>query len=161
MCDTNVSLCAPDTLDIIGILIVFSQWFIIIPITVYGLIFYTTKYRTHGFIRYREWKLTFVFVLFLILEMIIDRPYLECYSVWYCFGNKPPPIWTLTFSYSIFFWTIYALHALRIWKLYYIQCVNSCIADYCWTSSKNNGVTGSIKNNWFIKNRNKWGNTLW
>ena len=161
MCDINSSfLCKPDASDIIGFFIVLSVYIIVTPITLCGLIFLTTKYRTHGFIRHREWNLTFVFILFLIMEMLIDRPYLECYGIWYCFGDSPPPTWTGTFAYSVFFWTIYALHALRIWKLYYVQRVNQCIADHCWTSSIN-GVTGNIKSNWFINNRNKWGNTKW
>ena len=154
-------LCSPDTLDIIGMSILFIQWFIIIPICVIGLILLTTKYRQQGIIRYREFRLTFVFSLWILCEMAIERPYIECYSVLYCFGSLPIPPWTLTFAYSLFFFTMYALHALRIWKLYYIQQCNQCIADHCWTSSINKNLTGTIKENWFIKHRLKYGNTLW
>eukprot|EP01084_Bolivina_argentea_P039110 72289_1 len=137
-----------------------------------GLTLLCKKYRNKGTVRYREWRLTFSFSILILSECIINRTYFMCYGVWkYC----DYPILSVTLLNSLFISSIYSLHAIRIWKLYYIHQCNKAIADNIWVQQiKNIKQTPptslkrmrskqrlkQLENNWFIQNRNTWGNTL-
>eukprot|EP01084_Bolivina_argentea_P133462 235542_1 len=166
MCNKPRFLCQPDWIDILGLLELMLVWCAGI-ITIYSLYIIMTKYRNNGFVKHRELKFTFVFSLILIFEMFISRTYLHCYCIFMLWGfnvypqfttNNVPPPWTVVLIYSIF-WLIMALQGLRIWKLFYNQQTTVILMDDCWASLINDKY--GAKNNWFIKQRYRWGSTIW
>eukprot|EP01084_Bolivina_argentea_P320639 556364_1 len=157
MCIEPRFICIPDWIDIVGIFQLFISFSAAI-LTIVGLIKLSTKYRNQNFVKHRELPLTITFTVFIVGELVINRTFLEGYSIFYWWGfdvfpyfntNHVPSQWIFTLIYSFFWWTTFALNALRIWKLYYIQQYNVRITDYCWVSSIN-AEHANLERDWFI-----------
>ena len=141
-----------DSIDILGVIFQSINFIIFIPLIIYFLHEFS-KYRNETLMKYRSNILLYIIHFIVLFCLIVERLYMCLVRIWQIIDI---PIWTVYCLLSLTWWSSMYLFSIKVYLLYYKQKYTLSIADVSWRKDINPN-----EENWYIKNKNKYGNPIY
>eukprot|EP01084_Bolivina_argentea_P091756 165144_1 len=108
-----------DAIDTIAIVFTLIRYFILIPAMIYSLLLFH-KYRNDDLIKHRS-PLMYIVTTITIITVGGERTFMLSVASWNILNIN---IWVVYFMFSIFWWALFGLFAIKVYHLYYKQQFN-------------------------------------
>eukprot|EP01084_Bolivina_argentea_P002594 4798_1 len=139
-----------EALDVISIAWILFNYVVLCPILVFSLYKFNKMDRDEKMMKYRSKKLVLIINIVMLFILLFNRLYTNSVSMlkFLDIRNK----WIFYLNFSLLFWSVFILFAIKVFHLYYKQRYSSAFQDMVWKKEINPNTY-----NWFISNKNKFG----
>eukprot|EP01084_Bolivina_argentea_P317076 549699_1 len=144
-----------DNIDIVGIIWIAFNYTILCPLMMFSLFLFYKIDESHAIMKYRNKIVVYLLNVMMFITLLFERLFANCVSVWSFTHMKPNWIFYLVFS--VCWWTPFFLFCVKVFDLYYKQQYAIAVQDMTWKKAINSSIAHE---NWFIKNKNSYGNIL-
>eukprot|EP01084_Bolivina_argentea_P211377 359577_1 len=145
-----------DIISWITITYIFLIYFVVCPIILYSLhCFHSLKQDEimQQFIANRPTHVIYLLNIIIVFTIGTERLFICITQIWSFTTNIPQ--WATYMFLSATWVTCMNLFAIKAYYFYYIKEYNKSISDTVWVATIN---SDNIENNWFIQNKNRFGN---
>ena len=143
-----------DGLDIAGIAWIIFNYLILCPTMMYSAYLFCKVDPDESLKKYRNKKLVCCLNIMMLFTLLLERPYANAVIIWKIIKIN----WIYYFVFSVSWWSAFFLLFVKVFHLYYNQKYNIAIADLAWKMELN---PNDANNNWFIINKNKYGDPIY
>eukprot|EP01084_Bolivina_argentea_P223113 377543_1 len=140
------------TINIIGIVLVVNNLFIIIPLLSYSL-YQFHRIQHEDIMNERKHKLVYCMNIISIISIFIFQPFNVFSNLSNIKSQSETSDWIVYILQTISVCSIYSLFLCKIWLLYFKQQYHTKLASQTWEK-----VINSRFNSWFVLNKNTYGN---
>jgi len=144
-----------DTMDVIDVLAVILLSFnvlVLCPLFAYYLIVYRRYEQSLGasnpIIKHRNSRLIYAINILVIFINVSERIYMIAAKVW----RVNLPEWSVDLFFSLTWWALILLFAIKCYHLHFLQQYNFAIADVTWRND-----IDPTEHNWYISKRGTFG----
>eukprot|EP01084_Bolivina_argentea_P207382 353832_1 len=147
----NTEFLSLDLIDIFGIIVIFIDCFIFVPILLYCLCKFIQLKDTEV-MKHRKSKLVYTKTILSIIGIGFERLFVCSVTVWNInlFDQYK---WLIYVSDGIFIWGVFILFFMKIWLLFYSIAYHQSLAKDTWKKEIN-----SQYKSWYISHKNTCGN---
>eukprot|EP00485_Elphidium_margaritaceum_P020010 CAMPEP_0202732124 /NCGR_PEP_ID=MMETSP1385-20130828/187496_1 /ASSEMBLY_ACC=CAM_ASM_000861 /TAXON_ID=933848 /ORGANISM="Elphidium margaritaceum" /LENGTH=654 /DNA_ID=CAMNT_0049398429 /DNA_START=63 /DNA_END=2028 /DNA_ORIENTATION=- len=141
-----------DVIDVLAVILLSFNVLVLCPLFAYYLIVYRRYEQSLGasnpIIKHRNSPLIYAINILVIFINVSERIYMIAAKVW----RVNLPEWSVDLFFSLTWWALILLFAIKCYHLHFLQQYNFAIADVTWRND-----IDPTEHNWYISKRGTFG----